>query len=152
MILVPYRHITIESTLPPAQVAERIGATVAPKRPWYRFRRGKFDFEGQIDENKLKLMPVVTGRTWVNIYFPLIKGQIAPSGSGSKIRVTQTLHPITIVFFAFFVLPIVYTLHQARWFSLLWFIVFIIWHVMWYFSGFVPDAKRSEMRLRELTR
>ena len=150
MILVPYRRIIIDSAMLPVQVAERVGATVAPKRPWFRFRRGKFDFVGQIDENKIKLMPVVTK---VNIYFPLIRGQIVVSGSGSRIQVTQTLHPITIVFIlGFFVVPIVYTLHQARWFSLLWSISFIIWHVIWYFTGFVPDAKRSEMRLRELTR
>ena len=152
MILVPYRRIIIDSTMPPVQIVERVGATVAPKRPWFRFRRGKFDFVGQIDENKIQLMPVVT--TNVNIYFPLIRGQIVVSGSGSRIQVTQTLHPITIVFIlGFFVVPILYAvLHQARWFYLPWSIVFIIFHVSWYFAGFVPDAKRSEMRLRQLTR
>jgi len=154
MILVPYRRIIIHSAMPPVQVAERVGATVAPKRPWYRFRRGKFDFEGQIDEKKIKLMPVATVGTRVNIYFPLIRGQIVASGSGSRIQVIQALHPITIVFvLGFFVVPILYALlHQARWFSIPWSIGFIIFHVSWYFAGFVPNAKRSEMRLRELTR
>ena len=150
MILVPYRRIIIDSAMLPVQVAERVGATVAPKRPWFRFRRGKFDFVGQIDENKIKLMPVPKAS---NIYLPQIRGQIVVSGSGSRIELTQTLHPIAIVLiFGFFVVPILYTLQQARWFSLLWSIVFIIFHVIWYFAGFVPDAKRSEMKLRELAR
>ena len=154
MILVPYRRIIIESAMSPVPVAERVGATVAPKRPWFRFRRGKFDFVGQINENKIKLMPAATVGNRVNIYLPQIKGQIVASGSGSRIQVTQTLHPITIVFvLGFFVVPILYALfYQARWFSLPWSIGFIIFHVSWYFAGFVPDAKRSEMRLRELTR
>ena len=136
----------------PVQVAERIRATVAPKKTWFKFFVSKFDFVGQINGNKIKLMPVVT--TNANIYFPLIRGQIVVSGSGSRIQVTQTLHPITIVFIlGFFIVPILYALlHQARWFYLPWSIAFIIFHVSWYFAGFVPDAKRSEMRLYQLTR
>jgi len=150
MFLVPYRQTEITSPHSPDVVAERLRQRTSARQPWFRSLVGRgFDFTGSVSATKFRLMPVITGR---NTYQPWLVGQVCPRSGGSTIRLVATFHPIQIaIIVAFFTFPAVLGMRssgvKALFATLL---VFLLFHCVMYFIGFLPEARRAEERIREL--
>jgi len=151
MFLVPYRQTEISSPHSPDIVAERLKQRTSARQPWFRSLVGRgFDFTGSVSASEFRLMPVVRGR---NTYQPWLVGRVSPRGGGSTISLLETFHPIQIsIIVAFFTFPAVVGMRssgvKALFATLL---VFLLFHSVMYFIGFLPEARRAEERIRELT-
>jgi hypothetical protein len=151
MFLVPYRQTEISSPHSPEIVADRLRQRTSARQPWFRSLVGRgFDFTGSVSPDEFRLMPIIRGR---NTYQPWLVGHIIPRPEGSTIRVLETFHPIQIgIIIAFFTLPAVLGMRssgvKALFATLL---VFLLFHCVMYFIGFLPEARRAEDRIRELT-
>jgi len=132
MFLVPYRQTEITSPHSPDVVAERLRQRTSARQPWFRSLVGRgFDFTGSVSATEFRLMPVIRGR---NTYQPWLVGHVCSHPGGSTIRLVETFHPIQIgIIIAFFTL-----------------LVFLLFHCVMYFIGFLPEARRAEERIREL--
>jgi hypothetical protein len=150
MFLVPYRQTEITSPHSPDVVAECLRQRTSARQPWFRSLAGRgFDFTGSISTTEFRLMPVIRGR---NTYQPWLVGHVCPHSGGSTIRLVQTFHPIQIgIIVAFFTFAAVVGMRssgvQALFATLL---VFLLFHCVMYFIGFLPEARRAEERIREL--
>ena len=87
-----------------------------------------------------------------NTYRPWLVGHICPRSDGSTIRLVETFHPIQIgIIIAFFTFGAVLGMRstgvKALFATLL---VFLLFHCVMYFIGFLPEARRAEKRIREL--
>jgi hypothetical protein len=151
MFLIPYRQTEIRSPHSPEIVADRLRQRTSARQPWFRSLVGRgFDFTGSVSSGEFRLMPVIRGR---NTYQPWLVGRIYPRPEGSIIRLLETFHPIQIgIIVAFFTLPAVLGMRssgvKALFATLL---VFLLFHCVMYFVGFLPEARRAEERIRELT-
>jgi len=151
MFLVPYRKTEISSPHSPAIVTERLRQRTSARQPWFRSLVGRgFDFTGSVSASEFRFMPVIRGQ---NTYQPWLVGRVCPSPDGSTIRVIETFHPVQIgILVAFFTIPAVLGMRssgiKALFVALL---VFLLFHCVMYFIGFLPEARRAEERIRELT-
>ena len=150
MFLIPYRQTEITSPHSPDVVAERLRERTSARQPWFRSLAGRgFDFTGFVSATEFRLMPVIRGR---NTYQPWLVGHVCPHPAGSTIRLVETFHPIQIgIIIAFFTFPAVVGMRstgvKALFATLL---VFLLFHCVMYFIGFLPEARRAEERIREL--
>jgi len=94
-------------------------------------------------------MPVIQGQ---NTYQPWLVGQISPHARGSTIRVIETFHPLQIVIIvAFFALGGRVGMRTAGPKSFLMAgSAFLLFHLIMYFIGFLPEARKAERRIRDL--
>ena len=151
MFLVPYRKTQISSPHPPSVIAERLGERTCARQPWFRSLVGRFDFIGSVSSRKFRLTPVIRGR---NTYLPWLVGHIRPRPDGSTIHIVETFHPIQIaIIVGFFTFGgVVVGGKSSVWdavFGTL--LLFVIFHCVMYFIGFLPDARKAEERIRQLT-
>jgi len=150
MFLVPYRQAEIISPHSPDVVTERLRQRTSARQPWFRSLVGRgFDFTGSVSATQFRLMPVIRGR---NTYQPWLVGQVCPRPGGSTIRLVETFHPIQIaIIVAFFTFGAVVGMRssgvKALFATLL---VFLLFHCVMYFIGFLPEVRRAEERIREL--
>ena len=150
MFLVPCRQAEITSPHSPDVVAERLRERTSARQPWFRSLVGRgFDFTGSVSATEFRLMPVIRGR---NTYQPWLVGHVCPHPGGSTIRLVETFHPIQIgIIIAFFTFAAVVGMRstgvKALFATLL---VFLLFHCVMYFIGFLPEARRAEERIREL--
>jgi hypothetical protein len=150
MFLLPYRQIEIESPHAPEEIAELLRVKTVQRQPWFRsLARSGFEFTGTVSTNQFRIMPVIQGR---NTYQPWLIGRIVPQPGGSKIHLLQTFHPVQIVIIsAFFFLPgIIGTRTVGPKALLMAASLFLLFHVVMYFIGFLPEARKAERRIREL--
>ena len=142
--LLPYRRVEIVSPHSPDALAQRINAVTSPGRPWLRSLPGNFHFTGRVSSAAFYLVPVIRGR---NTYLPHVRGVIHDTSGGTRIQLVQTLHPIAIAFVIglCFVLPLIFGASAGM--ALL---VLFVFHSLMYFVGFLPEAERTEERIRAL--
>ena len=150
MFLIPYRQAEITSPHLPDVVTERLRQRTSARQPWFRSLVGRgFDFTGSVSATEFRLMPVIRGR---NTYQPWLVGQVSPRPGGTTIRLVETFHPIQIgVIIAFFTFPAVLGMRssgvKALFATLL---VFLLFHCVMYFIGFLSEARKADERIREL--
>jgi hypothetical protein len=151
MFLFPYRQTEISSPHPPEVVAERLRERTSARQPWLRSLVGRFDFIGSVSASEFRLTPVIRGR---NTYLPWLVGHISPRPDGSTIRIVETFHPIQIgIIVAFFAFGGVVVGGKSSLWSAVFgtLLLFFVFHSFMYFIGFLPEARKAEERIRELT-
>ena len=152
MFLIPYRQTEITSPHSPDVVADRLRERTSARQPWFRSLAGRgFDFTGSVSATEFRLMPVIRGR---NTYQPWLVGHVCAHPGGSTIRLVETFHPIQIaIIVGFFTFGgVVVGGKSSVWdavFGTL--LLFVIFHCVMYFIGFLPDARKAEERIRQLT-
>jgi hypothetical protein len=151
MFLVPYRKTEISSPYSPEAVAERLREHTSARQPWFHSLAGRFDFIGSVSVSEFHLTPVIRGR---NTYLPYLTGHIHARPDGSMILLVQTFSRVQIgIIVAFFTFGgVVVGGESGVWqafFGAL--ILFLAFHCVMYFVGFLPDARKAEARIRELT-
>jgi len=150
MFLLPYRRVEVESRRSPEEIAELLRQKTSPRQPWFRSLTGSgFEFTGSVSSNEFRIMPVIQGQ---NTYQPWLVGQISPHARGSTIRVIETFHPLQIVIIvAFFALGGLVGMRTAGPKSFLMAgSAFLLFHLIMYFIGFLPEARKAERRIRDL--
>jgi hypothetical protein len=150
MFLVPYRQTEITSPHSPDVVAERLRQRTSARQPWFRSLVGRgFDFTGSVSATEFRLMPVIRGH---NTYQPWLVGHVCPRPGGSTIRLVETFHPIQVaIIVAFFSFPAIVGMRASGLKAICaTVIVFLLFHCVMYFIGFLPEARRAEERIRQL--
>jgi hypothetical protein len=151
MFLVPYRQAEISSPHSPEVIAARLREHTSARQPWFRSLVGRgFEFTGSVSATEFRLMPVIQGR---NTYQPWLVGHVCQCPYGSTIRIVETFHPIQIgIIIAFFTFAAVLGMRSSGVSALFaTLLVFLLFHCVMYFIGFLPEARRAEERIRELT-
>lgn len=149
MILLPYRQLRITSARPAAEVCQRLQSLTAPKQPWFRSLLGKFEFVGKITPGTFRIVPVVRGQ---NTYLPWVFGSVRDHDGGSEILLTQTLHPVAVaaVLGLFGCLEVASVVHGDLGSATFVGAALLLFHIVMYYIGFVPEARRVETRIAEV--
>ena len=148
IIPIPYRRLSIDSVLSPNELESRLRAIVIPKQHWFRRAGQQFEFIGKVSLSNFRLVPNVKG---INTYLPWILGNIRPSLQGTRIDIVQTLHPLAIIIVvAFFLWAEYLSISITGKFNTIILLALIAFHLAMYFVGFLPEASRSEQRMKEL--
>ena len=99
MRVLPYRRFTIETSLGPDEVRERLREAIAAQ--WTRgFTQPAQPLVGDFDGTSFDITRYIRGR---NSFKPRIRGTVEPAGSGTRLSGTMRLHAIVIVFIGAFV-------------------------------------------------
>lgn len=92
----PHRTLTIETSLSPAEVHERLEKDVAPRRGTLRvFEVGMYN--GRVDETGFDFRRSISGR---NSFLPNVVGTIEQAAFGSRIHVRLTMPTVVTAFMA----------------------------------------------------
>lgn len=141
--VIPFREITIATSLSPSEITEIMKPRVAPLNFVLPFRRlaGNPDFIGKVTKNKIWLIPVVKGRF---MYLPYTRGTIFTDEQGSCIlSLTQSPHPYEI---SLFLLLGFYAIYEG---VPDFIIVMGILHILCCLFIFLPTARRVEFFLND---
>lgn len=149
MLLVPYRRCKLNVTVGAAEFATRLASITSPSQPWFRSLVGRYEFVGTISPQGFKLMPVINGR---NTYLPRVVGVFKFHADHTEVEVTQALHPVAIASMLLVLgIPIVISLsagdHSA---TIMLLTLFVVFHLLMYFIGFLPEVRKVEKRLKLL--
>ena len=149
MFLVPYRRIRITSARPAAELSLRVQNVTSASQPWFRSLVGKFEFVGNVTPDKFRIIPVLRGG---NTYRPLVLGSVHDRESGSEILLTQTLHPVAVaaVLLSFGWIAAISAIHDGLRGASFVAAATLVFHVVMFYVGFVPEAQRVEARISEL--
>lgn len=92
----PFRRITISTTLPPLEAEGRLRTLIRPTRGlWESIREtpesleDKPPLEGTVGSGKFKASRVIG---YKNLFLPVLRGSIKPDVMGSRIIVIMSLH------------------------------------------------------------
>lgn len=94
MPLVPYLRRELESSKAPAEVEQAMRAAVEPRR-LLRFGPPTRPFEGVVGDGSFEVRRIIGYR---NSFLPQIRGTISAAAEGTRIAITMSLHPFTLVF------------------------------------------------------
>ncbi len=98
MAFIPYTCFVIETPLTPEKVIVKFQQMIQPKNFWPNpFSGDRKQFEGTISKEGFR---VVRNIYYLNSFIPLIKGRFDSSGSGGKIVITMSIHPLVVLTFA----------------------------------------------------
>ena len=149
MPFVPYRRVTLNSSLGPPELARRVAAVTQCRYRWFRFPPADMQFVGSVSENRLRLVPVIRGR---NTYAPWELAEVRPAASGSTVDVQMTLHPVALALLLGFALA-GFFISRAGGTLNWWFLAaFGAFHIVMYYIGFKPETRRVESLLRDLVK
>lgn len=147
MLTIPYSRFTIASDRTTADVAQRMAEQTAPRRgggtPSHTAR-----YIGTIRPDRFRLAPLIRG---MNTYAPRILGRIRSTHTGCVIEGRMTLHPvIVLVLLGFLIVPQYRALGETGAVDFVWLGIVFVFHVVMYYAGFLPEARRVESWLREV--
>lgn len=156
---IPYRRISIETSLTVSEAVNLLSASLMPKRPlprlaFFPFAESEKKFEGEVsDTGTWKISRAIRYR---NSFLPILYGVFVPTEQGVRVEVLMILHSSTIAF-----LLAVYGLLAAvaltQWSRFVWsvgnvlgiigivgFLLFMV------FGGFGYEASKAERFIRQL--
>ena len=118
-------------------------------------RRGSGDtpsqtarYIGTIRPDRFRLAPLIRG---MNTYAPRILGRIRSTHTGCVIEGRMTLHPvIVLVLLGFLIVPQYRAFGETGTVDFAWLGIVIVFHVVMYYAGFLPEARRLESWIREI--
>jgi len=147
MLTIPYSRFTIASDRTTADVAQRMAEQTAPRRgggtPSHTAR-----YIGTIRPDRFRLAPLIRG---MNTYAPRILGRIRSTHTGCVIEGRMTLHPvIVLVLLGFLIVPQYRALGETGAVDFVWLGIVFVFHVVMYYAGFLPEARRVGSWLREV--
>jgi len=103
---------------------------------------------GTIRPDRFRLAPLIRG---MNTYAPRILGRIRSTHTGCVIEGRMTLHPvIVLVLLGFLIVPQYRALGETGAVDFVWLGIVFVFHVVMYYAGFLPEARRVESWLREV--
>jgi hypothetical protein len=148
MLMIPYRRFTIASDRTTTDVAQRMAEQTAPRHGWGRTPSQTVRYIGSIQPDRFRLVPVIRG---MNTYAPRILGRIRSTQTGSVIEGHMTLHPvIVLVLLGFLVVPQYRSLGENGTVDLVWLAIVAVFHLVMYYAGFLPEARRVETWIRDV--
>lgn len=98
--ILPYEKYVLVSRLTPAEIGQRIEATIEPRNTsvFKAFSRNSTKpYEGEYVGNRFNISRIIDYR---NSFLPNISGHIIPDAGQTKIAVTMQLSPFVLVFMA----------------------------------------------------
>ena len=145
----PSDQVRLEGSVSLEEFISRLREITTPTQPWFRSLYGKYEFIGEVSGQGFTLTPVIRGQ---NTYLPRVRGVVSGSPSGLALTLTQALHPLAVILVGlFFAFPI---LSAARAGSLSGVLIFLaallIFHLVMFVVGFLPEAKRIRLRFAQL--
>ena len=145
MWLIPYRRIDIQSPLSAEEVVRRLSTATDPRRWWSSMQSEKY-FRGSVSDTELRLIPVIEGR---NSYLPVLHGDMTPAGTGTEVRVSFALHPLAVGWIIIFLTAPFFAYRERKEVLIIPLIV-LGFHILFYYTGFLPEVRRAERFLRDL--
>ncbi|MCP4370227.1 MAG: hypothetical protein GY797_19255 [Deltaproteobacteria bacterium] len=99
MILLPFERFTIQTSLKPKDVRQRLTEVVEPKHAKNRklsifSSTDHLPYEGKINDNYFEINRIIH---YKNLSLPIIRGEIVSDLDGSSIKITMRLHIQDIV-------------------------------------------------------
>lgn len=95
MLLAPFERLTIETSLPPEEIRQKVADVIEPRR-MFRFFSGEHKpYQGQLNDYRFEVSRIIRYR---NSFLPVIKGEIRPDLGGSVIDITMHPHILVIIF------------------------------------------------------
>lgn len=84
----PVEHLQLTTALTPSEVVARLSEQVEPSGV-LRWLTTKRPYQGRVETNRFAISRVIYQR---NSFLPLIRGEIVPTGTGSRLNITMRLH------------------------------------------------------------
>ena len=95
LLAFPFRRLSLETSLPLADVLKRMQDAVEPRRRW-RFSRPPGDFEGVLSMTGFKIRRIINHRNW---FLPIAVGTMLPRNQGgTRIDVKMHMHWLATMF------------------------------------------------------
>ncbi len=144
----PYKNVTIKTSLSKEEVFHRLDRIVSRKYIWRQKNREDKEFYGKMEDDRFKVAKFIEGR---NSYLPRLTGIIERKADGTYLNLTMSLHPLVILVMLFFLIqPLYISYTKTGTINLVWPAAVISFHVVMYYVGFRPEAKRTEERFNKL--
>ncbi len=144
----PYRNVTIKTNLSKEEVFHRLDRIVSRKYIWRRKKREDKEFYGKMEDDKFRIARFIEGR---NSYLPRITGSIERGADGTYLNLKMALHPLVILAMFFFLIqPLYISYSKTGTINLIWPAAVIVFHVVMYYVGFLPEARKTEERFNKL--
>jgi hypothetical protein len=146
MFLIPFDRFCLSSPIDAATLRARLAAATK-SRKMRGSVAGQPPFEGRVSDDGFAINLAPAGR---NTYRPCLRGRIvADPNGGSIIKVTMSTIPTAMVFvlglFGWVGVQL-WRVGASLWGVLLGFLVF---HVVMYLLGYLPEARRARRRFEE---
>lgn len=92
--MIPFRHrsFSFDTLLAPGEVVTRLVAATEPIQWFWKSTR---TLQGKVSADRFEVLRVPS---YHNSFAPLIRGNIQPSPTGTRVEGTMFLHPIVVVF------------------------------------------------------
>jgi hypothetical protein len=148
MHLIRYRRCTLSLAVGAAEFTARLASITSPSQPWFRSLVGRYEFIGTVSPQGFKLTPVIRGR---NTYLPRVVGVLKLSNGHTEVEVTQALHPVAIAAMLLVLgTPIISAFAGDLSSALILLALFVAFHLLMYFTGFLPEVRKVETKLNQL--
>lgn len=145
---IPYRRVTILSEEDSSQFVSKLAEVTLHIRPWFKHAPKGVQFIGKVNSDTFRLAPFIRGR---NTYLPWLLGRVHSDARGTSISITMTLHPIAMFAMLFFIIWAQYLamVYEGQ-FNIGLLVAMLIFHVVMYLIGFLPEALQAEEQLLAL--
>jgi hypothetical protein len=94
--LIPYKSISINTSLTVDEAVHLVSAAIAPPRSFFQgWRKAGKEFEGTVSNSSFTISRAIRYR---NSFLPFLYGKFVPSAQGVRVEVRMTMHPLVIAF------------------------------------------------------
>ena len=149
MFLVPYKRMVITSSQEDNIIINRLKDIVEPNVYWFKHPPKEKEFIGNISSTSFYITRNIMGR---NTYLPRLHLRLFKLSNGTNINIVMTLHPAAVIAMLCFTASGLYLSIKYNDYKGCLFILgmMIIFHTVMYFTGFLPEVRWAEKRLREI--
>lgn len=155
--LIPYKRITIQTSLSEQGAAEIVSGAISPPRPWPRRRHvPAADFEGTAFAGGFRFHRAIRHR---NSFLPILNGRILPNEMGTLVEIRMMPHPAVLAFCIAWVGSAFFTMLLALIISLVsgefqvWVLAplgMLVFFYLLLFWGFGAETDRAEQFVYDL--
>ena len=96
MPVIPYKHISISTSLTVDQAVSLVSSAISPRRTLSNWSAStNKEFEGLVTEQGFKIQKVIQYR---NSFLPVLYGRFVPNEKGTKVDIHLTMDVLIIIF------------------------------------------------------
>jgi len=94
--LIPYKHISINTSLTLEEAVRLVAKSISPPRPWFQpFGERGIAFDGAVSAQGFTVKRTVH---YQNAFLPFVHGRFIPTNEGVRVNVHMTMHPLIAAF------------------------------------------------------
>ena len=151
MPVIPYKHISISTSLTVEQAVSLVSSSISPRRTrsdW--FASTDKEFEGFVTAQGFRIQKIIHNK---NSFLPILYGKFIPTEKGTKVNVHLTMDVLVTIFACFWLagfsgislLLVIRSITAGKWENSVWYtLAGVAFFYLMIFLGFGLYAKTTE--------